>query len=78
MLVDDDSSHRGSVLSSRTLPSRMEDSFGDGRLDRFDRFEQELANISKKLEQETIARIKLQEIIKNSGISLPAEMTLPE
>ena len=48
------------------------------RQDRLDRFEQELANITKKLEQETAARIKLQEIIRNSGLSLPPDMALPE
>jgi len=82
VLLADDDSHRGSVLSSRTLPSRMEDSIMDcsttNRLDRMDKFEVDLNNITKKLEQETAARIKLQEIIRNAGLTVPPDMGLTE
>jgi len=43
-----------------------------------DRLEREVTTLAKKLDQETQARKKLQEILMQSGVSIPVELNLQE
>jgi len=43
-----------------------------------DRLEREVTSLARKLDQESQARQKLQEILMQSGVSIPAELNLQE
>ena len=64
-----------SKKSSSTSFASCDDREVGGKVDRLDR---EVATLARKLDQETQARKKLQEILMQSGISIPAELNLQE
>lgn len=64
-----------SKKSSATSFASSDDREVVGKVDRLDR---EVATLARKLEQETQARKKLQEILMQSGMSIPAELNLQD
>merc|ERR1719369_2227277 len=58
--------------------SRLEELTGEKHVDRFEKLGQDVAALAKRLEAETAARRKLQEILVSSGISIPHDTTLPD
>jgi len=64
-----------SKKSSATSFASSDDREVVGKVDRLDR---EVATLARKLEQETQARKKLQEILMQSGVSIPAELNLQD
>ena len=72
LLADEDTV--SNYRTSRT--SRFEDT--TDRPDRLDRLDREVVGLTKKLEAEVAARRKLQDILVNSGLSLPPDALLPD
>ena len=67
-----------SIASKKSIATSFvsgEDREVVGKVDRLDR---DVATLARKLEQETQSRKKLQEILMQSGISIPAELNLQE
>jgi len=75
LLADEDTVSNYRI--SRT--SRFEDTTDrPDRPDRLDRLDREVVSLTKKLEAEVAARRKLQDILVNSGLSLPPDALLPD
>jgi hypothetical protein len=45
---------------------------------KLERLEKEMHTMGRKLEQETLARRKLQEILLQAGLSLPGDVAFPD
>lgn len=71
-LVDDSEMEISSFSNTTSVNASRQDG------SRLEKLEREVLNLSRRLEQESQARRKLQEILLETGIKLPAEVSLPE
>jgi len=70
-----DSSVSSAPLSLADEPSGLEDSFvSAASSNRMDRLEREVASLTRRLEQEERARRRLQEILGNTGVTIPLDL----
>ena len=71
-MVDDSEMEISSVSASTSVMSNPHD------ISRLDKLEREVLSLNRRLEQETQSRKKLQELIQESGLNLPQDISIPE
>ena len=71
-MVDDSEMEISSVSNSTSVISNRHE------VSRLDKLEREVLSLNRRLELETQSRKKLQDLIKESGINLPQDLSLPE
>ena len=71
-MVDDSEMEISSVSAYTSVMSNPHD------ISRLDKLEREVLSLNRRLEQETQSRKKLQELIQESGLNLPQDISIPE